>query len=144
MRHVWTVICMQSVIDRDSNNLSLIEVLEQFQLVPPAGVKPTDCRMPFNMQWVTLWSRSEGEEPSKHRARDTVLAPSGKRLFRREYEVDLVGTPRNRVRRGLVGLRLPESGEYLFVTEHRTESRQSWKKASVVPIQVKVGVESGS
>ena len=37
MKVIWAVLCENSVIDRDTNNVSLLNVLEQMQLVaePP-------------------------------------------------------------------------------------------------------------
>ena len=51
IEHAWSVLCTRSVTDRESNNISLFEVIEQISTVgpaPPPGA-PTAFRFNLNL-----------------------------------------------------------------------------------------------
>ena len=66
MLHVWSVLCTSTIIDRESNKISLIDACDvlNFHGDPPP-FDPKD-RKPiyvagFRLRWATLWTRSNVE-----------------------------------------------------------------------------------
>src|SRR5262245_41092364 len=60
--HVWTMISQASVIDKDTNNVSLFNVLESatFELAVTEGGGPV-YPIPFTFHVVSMWTRTPDE-----------------------------------------------------------------------------------
>jgi hypothetical protein len=103
----WAMLCESSIIDYESNNVSIINVIEQ---VSPDELPST---LPTPLTLVTLWERkSDSDRDSEDfRFRPTLQSPSGMR-----HEPDWIGvemkTPRHRLRTRLLGVPLDQPGEY--------------------------------
>src|SRR5690349_10209037 len=109
MRHVWSVLCSRATTDRDTNNVSLIEVLEQVEFVVREPLN-YPANTPFNAQLVTLWARSPLDVPTRTMARLRLLSPTGTELAAVESEVDLETSTRNRQLLNVRGLRIGGDG----------------------------------
>jgi hypothetical protein len=140
IRHIWTVLCSRSITDKDTNNISLLDVIEGIQLQVKKGTNKEEVSIPFPFQWVTFWAREKGEEdkPTDGRVKDIVLGPSGKIIFTKEYEVDLSQSKRTRFVRNFQGMPAPDSGQYTFRTQVRNEHRNVWEDVSEVPLEVSI------
>lgn len=133
-RHVWSVLCSRSVIDRDSNNLSLHNVIERLTI--RGELEPgTVTRCP--MELVSLWSLDESADITQSKARLTLLTPSGTSLGSEEYSMDLSVAPRLRHRTRLDGIPVEESGEYRFVVELQVKDL-TWEQVARVPLSIVV------
>ena len=139
--HVWTVFCTRSVIDKDTNNVSLFEVLEKISAVGEVpeekGKEKVVPAIPINAHLVTLWARRNPLISVKGRARIVFESPSHNLLFQREYEVDLSSFLRTRVRSEISALPVPESGWYRFKVELLSESG-NWQKVASIPLEVEL------
>ena len=111
---IWGVLCARSIIDQGSNNISMIDVVEQITLSPEAQF-PVNIVYPF--QLVSLWSRSDYEQPAIGRARIIVFSPSDEEIHREEIEIDLTSFRRLRHRLGFQGLPISETGKFVFQVE---------------------------
>jgi hypothetical protein len=141
IRHVWTVLCMRSVIDSDSNNISLFDVVEELQLLQKKGTARATSPLPVDLELVSLWAREPKEQPANGRAKDVIMSPSGKPLGEREYDLDLTEFERTRSRRNVRGVPIGESGQYWFRTQLWDEKRSKWQEVSNVPIKITIEVE---
>jgi hypothetical protein len=132
--HIWTVACSRAVIDRDSNNASLQNVIEQITIRDePAPGKVCSIAL----QVATLWARADFEVQARGHARLTFLSPSSDVLIGPlETEIDLVGYRRHRTRAGFEGLPLHEAGRYVFLVELRTEGQEEWRQVATIPLEV--------
>jgi hypothetical protein len=132
--HVWTVVCSNSVTDAESNNVSLLNVLEQVNVTGesiPGGV------LPAQVDIVTLWSRADYQAPERGYGRITFLSPSGSQLGEpMEFPVDLSQHHRGRSRHRLIGLPLEEAGRYVFRINFRSENEEAWHQVASVPLEV--------
>ena len=109
--HVWSVLCSNTIIDKDSNNISLIDALEQWNL-PPDTEFPVVIGNPFVL--VSLWSRANLSQGAKGRAKVTIRNPEEEAKDIPEYEIDLENYRRSRYRSGMQGFRLVSEGKYVF------------------------------
>ena len=133
MKHLWTVLCSRAVIDRDSNNVSLQNVIEQLTVhdePSPEGFWPS------RMDLLSLWMRNEVDEPERGWGRLSLHAPSGEVKGQWEFEIDLTDALRTRSRLTFGGLPLSEPGIYMFNLEQRASKRHKWRLAAEVPLQV--------
>lgn len=72
--HAWTVICEKTIIDRDTNNLSL-DVLEQISFVGVPRETGTALQLPLQVSIVSLWYRTIPEQEAQSQARIAYIAP---------------------------------------------------------------------
>lgn len=62
IHHAWTVLCARSLIDRDTNNISL-DVLEQLNVqIPPPLQGAGGFVLPARLEVVSLWFRAAEDE----------------------------------------------------------------------------------
>lgn len=140
IQHIWTVVCSNSVIDQDSNNISLQSVIEQLNITgtPPApGAVPV---VPITLEVVTLWAKTNFDEPAQGDARVTFLSPSGvpSEQLRFDYHIDLSTYKRNRTRWRINGLPVLGAGPHTFRVELQNEGEE-WREVATVPLEVIIG-----
>jgi hypothetical protein len=137
IRHIWTVFCSSSAIDRDTNQVSLFDIIERIRVdlvgPPPSGDKIV---IPSRCQVVTLWTRGQQSEPDSGASRLRLIAPGGQELLKSENEVDLTEYSLRRVRINLAGLPFVGNGQYRFVIDLSVEDE--WKVVAEVPVQLEV------
>lgn len=138
--HVWTVICSRVLIDRDTNNVTLVEVLEQVTLVA-SGPPPPESAVPLEMEIVTLWERRDENVPARARARIHLVAPDGKTANPLEYVVDLTTHVRTRSRTQVKGFPFRGFGRYEFRVAVRQDGQEDWQEVSRAPLQVVAATE---
>lgn len=131
--HVWTVLCRKMSIDRETNNVSLFDVLEQIQIYEWTG-QPAAVVGPFEL--ASLWYRPD--VPSRGEARVTLRSPSGHLLHEATQEIDLREYRRVRVRYLIPGISLEGSGIYNFIVEGRQQNSENWFPAASIPLEVTV------
>ena len=132
LEHIWSVLCSRSVIDSETNNVSIQDVVEQITI----NDKPTENGfLPFSMELITLWGREDNSKPSKGYERIIFTTPSGKTEVISEAEIDLTKVERHRHRVRFPGLPVSESGKYYFKVETKNGDNE-WKQVSAVPLKV--------
>ena len=140
MRHVWTVYCNERLVDADTNNVSLIQVLEQLNF----EVSESDLREPkrvvLDSMLVTLWARRENA-PNSGEMRITFLDPDGTDFGEPvSHPVDLGEQLRARVFTTVKGIVVKDSGIYHWVIESRDDDGDEWVEVSRVPVEIRVEV----
>ena len=132
--HVWTVLCSHAVIDRDSNDVSLLDVVEQVNIRD----KPSpDGGMLTPLDLMTLWARADLDRPAQGQGRVTFLSPSDEvndGPF--EYDIDLSQHGRNRSRGRFRALHIGGSGRHVFRVELRNEGETEWRKVADIPLEI--------
>jgi len=133
MEHLWSVICRFSMVNQESRNISLIEVLEQVAFDGDAGV----TRLNFPFELVSMWWRTDLDCGERARMRVLVQAPDGNVLNQdnpMEFEVDLEQYPKLRVNARFSGLPFGGTGIYRFILQAQTDDQ--WKEITVIPLEV--------
>ena len=141
MNLLWAILCERNIIDKDTNNLSLFNVIEEFTISaePPQDV-PLDAPLPdfpFQFWLVSLWVRAEINSPESGDVRLRVLLPNGNEAENNEFQLDLHEFIRTRHRIRFNGLPQPTEGEYLFVFESRQQNGD-WVWKGQIPLRVVV------
>lgn len=136
--HVWSVLCETSILDQDTQLISMINSVEE--LTVPEPPKP-DVVYPIVMNLVSLWMRSDIKKPGSGFARYQFVSPSGEVVQSLEQDLDLTKYERLRSRSQFAGFRLPGVGQYYFNVEYRNENNQKWKKVAALPVKVNIKKE---
>jgi hypothetical protein len=138
--HIWTVPCRFSITDGASNNVSLIEVLEEFRVpfaVPaPPGFVPR--LVPATVDVVSLWARQDMNQAVAGFGRMSIVAPNGDEVAQTEYEINLREVQRFRAVSRMLGFPIQNAGRYQFRVQWRLNANDAWQQVAVVPIWVQI------
>jgi len=144
IRHIWSVLCSQSVIDKDTNNISLFSVLEQLNVAGPPPSKESPGLIPISLEVVSFWERIPNDQPSRGRSSLLIVAPSGETIQRQVSDVDLTVYQRSRVRGKLNGLPVAATGRYEFRVQLRQDDSEEWEDVAALPLHIQFETPSGS
>jgi hypothetical protein len=145
--HVWSVLCSQSITNKDTNNISLIEILEQLkvnlELLSPDGTPaPPDVHLktvpilPIVMNVVSFWVRSDDDSPEVSYGRLSLKTPSGQERLISNFRIELEKFQQNRTINKMVGFPVSESGKFLFLVDLGTSPTGNWSRVAEIPLRV--------
>ncbi len=144
--HVWTVVCKDFVVDKESGNVTIFKALEQISFVrisESSDDTPPD-NIAYNFGLVTLWTRSDRDKPERIVSRYVFKGPDGKTIgASEEYPVDLKQYTRHRIMSRLPGIGFKGFGRYTFVVQKKLPGGK-WSKVAVVPLEVAEGESAES
>jgi hypothetical protein len=144
IKHVWTVLCRESLINQEDNILSLFGVIEEVTVtMPPINNVPTPppdkINLPINYEIVNLWSREEDDEEEKATLEIAQLNPKGEELNKITQELVFpANVKRLRSRTKVSGLTIQGRGNYSFRVRIKEKGDKSFKTVSEVPLEVKI------
>lgn len=144
--HEWSILCSYSIVDRDANNLSLINVIEQvaFDVQLQDGQSSDEgIVLPLNTVIVSRF-RKLAEEDKIVRAQMQInfVDPKGKNLGTFEESIELNSGVKNiRMRSGVEGLRVTTSGLYKFDVAIKEENQEEFTKLYSLPLEVALNIK---
>lgn len=138
VEHLWTVLCSRSLVDVESQNISLLEVIDEISVAPEALTDPQGITLPLRMELITCWRRSNLAQGTKTRAKMTLVHPDGRTLEEQSYSVDLSESTRRRTRFRIPGITVTKAGTYWFRMEVQTVGNGPWIKVAQLPLDIVV------
>ena len=134
--HVWTVLCRTSIIDGDTNNVSLINILEQIGFAQPASATTSEPgTINFEMVLMTLWMRSDVNKPEEIEGRTVIKGINGEQIWQNEYKINLKKAVRHRIRSLFQNIKFTGVGTYSFIVQKKSSSGR-WVQVANVPLQI--------
>ncbi len=140
--HVWSVLCKDFTVDKETGNATLFKTLEQLTLLRSAEAESDEPdQIQFNMTLVSLWSRSDPDVPESCLSRYIFKSPSGKTMGSQEYPIDLRKHVRHRNLMRMAGIGFGGFGRYQFVIQKQLPSGK-WTRVAMIPLEVVRGEAS--
>lgn len=141
-KHIWTVLCYKGSLDKYSNQVSLLDVLEEVEvgLVEAIPEDAENAVIPFNMNLVSLWIRSDPETPESVSTRYSIVSPKGDVVLTWDHAVSLSEHMRARSFLRLAQFPFRGPGDYAFRVEMRDEESGQWNRVSEVPLRLKISL----
>ena len=146
-RHVWSVLCYKSVIDRDENQISLLAVTErlilnqspeEYELLEKGLLKAKEqdkaLAVPVTLELANWWVRSDPEKPEAMPARVRIIAQDGWEFPRQDMKVDLEHATGQRIRLKIDTFLFRGFGLYWFLVESKPGKR--WRTDARIPLEV--------
>lgn len=133
IRHAWSLACNKSIIDPTTNNTTIVDVVEQIN-IPPGSPVPTF--VPMQIDFVSVWYRSDAGAGERGTGRLTIACPDGDRTQQIQFAVDLSLFYRTRTIVRSSGLSLRGPGIYNFVVELSQDGENTWTPTAEVPLTV--------
>lgn len=140
----WAILCHRGIVDRFSNVLSIIEVVNEINLAKMNHESPDESQeasgMAINCHLVTLWSRSDPDEPEEFWQRVTITTPDGEEHSAPGDRLlgDLLDHKRTRLLTGIRVIPYRGSGMYFFNVLCAEDKGAGGELAGRVPVEVKV------
>ena len=135
---VWGVFCQSAIVDRYTNNISLVNIIEELKLEALPPIKEGDEKTPavaVDARLVTLWIRSDMEKSERGRGRIRIIYPTGESSFGPEFDIDLSEFLRLRQISNIPALPIKGEGQYKFILEYE-ESSSIWIQKYTLPLRV--------
>jgi hypothetical protein len=149
IEHVWSVVCSKSIIDGESNNISLLEVIEQvnvpapphvnLEVPPPADPSEAKAAIAIPFELVTLWTRAFDGEASQGKGRIATIGVSGNRKEFPPFDINLMANDRIRTRARFMGLEYRQPGRMSFIVELKNDGEDTWKSVATIPLVIGFG-----
>jgi hypothetical protein len=137
VKHVWSILCAKSSIDRTTNNISLFEVIEQLQIqAPPERLREAGFAA-FPLEFISLWCREVADTPARGTGRVVILDPAGNELNSTTFDLDVTTHQRRRVISKLGGMPVRGNGQYLVRVQQQVDD-ETWTTVAEVPLDITV------
>lgn len=140
MKHIWTILCQNSVVDQQSNSMSINNCIEALNLsLEKKFEQEPMIAVPVEYQMVSFWSREKNEEGDVQvDLRVDVVDP--RKIILDSMNCTFVAKKefkRMRNRWGVQGLKVSIPGDYLFVVYKKTPSGE-YGLIAELPLEVNV------
>jgi hypothetical protein len=143
--HVWTAVCRESMVDEETNNISLLEAYENLQfdvnLSDQDYKKGTSIGVEFKLEVVSLFFRNTTTKVESFKETLLVLDPKGAKLG--DAVADVTFQAANDRMRNIMRFdtfAVTTSGVYLFQVFMSKAKASTKEPIAVVPVNVRVTV----
>ncbi len=129
-------VCLHTIIDKDSNNISLIEIIDQINIeTSGTDANKTEYGL-IDFEVVTIWERPEIIKPIISRGGISFISPDGKTLFQEEFDIDLQVHFRCNIVMTISGLAINKEGMYSFQIKSFNEKNNEWITAGNISLLI--------
>ncbi len=140
--HIWSVLCGQSIINSDNNQISLLNVMERFEInavVQNSKDFEKDINIAVAYEVVSFWINSSEDKEVKGIVDISVKNPNNeeRHLFSTEFTIP-ANTKRLRTRLKIAGFVVKGSGIYNFIIKFRETEKDEPKEVTILPLEVVV------
>lgn len=141
LEHIWSVVCSNSSIDQETNNISLYNVLEQVNIAAADLEKMASkdkIVLSFMYEIISLWQKTARDQDVNRIGKIECVDPDGNKLDEREFEIAMKkGINRLRTIAKVNGFRFTKPGVYNLNVSIK-QSDDSWAKVASLPLEVRV------
>lgn len=138
----WAILCYKANIDQTSNQISLVDVMEEVTIASPLGPDQNASRvgMAQHMELVTHWHRTVEDVPEVGAMALAVVSPAGNTLAEAELEIRLDTAKRYRGILKTDVIPFDGFGKYTFRISR--QSGDEWHEVGNVTLEVKAPAET--
>jgi len=146
IKHIWSVLCKESVVNQDDNNISIHGVLEELSVfLSPAketGKLPEKFSIPMNYEIVSMWQRNKEVELAKAEIEYIFVDSENKELLKSTQMIEIPkNSRRHRSRMKIVGMPLTKAGDYTFQVKIKEEGSDAFRLVAELPLEVKINLQ---
>lgn len=141
MKHIWSILCQNSIIDSETNTISLYNSLEEIKINIDKSKMPADeqIKLPIEYDVVSFWI-DEDDDINKERKFYTeveLLDPNKKIISSTSTEYIMKkGIKRVRGRIKNKGLKITIEGRYWFKVKMKEKKSDKFKEVAEVPLDI--------
>jgi hypothetical protein len=141
--HIWSVLCSNSTLDRNTNNVSLFNVLEQLNVPKEKFSKAADnpaanVVVGVNCELITLWKKAEKDKVVLAEEKIELADPNNKVLGSIINAIEIPeNSHRARIRVVVNGVKITVEGEYKFKISVKNKEDKNFVEMAQVPLEIK-------
>ncbi len=146
VKHIMTVACGSSAVDRDSNSLSILNVIEEITVnLDSVQNQPIDLSQKKGVQFpfeiVSVWGRLNNSDDISAEIKIVLHDPDGVVMQELPYKLEIKAIhQRMRIRIKSNGLNITKQGDYYFSI--LLKSGDSFEEVGQVPLVIKITLPS--
>ena len=139
IKNIWSIISTKTVVDKDSNMISLFDCIEQFNVnidkkdIDKNKVKKVSAKFEI----VSFWKDDEIKKERHGEFAIELYDPNNKKL--NKYENSFVIPKAMKRMRTIItfgGFPITTEGEYIFKIKYRKNKKEKYVQVSELPIEV--------
>ncbi len=131
----WALLCKQSIINQETGNISLIEVLESITVPHRVDEKAPFAFFDFDL--VVYWLRQiPSIEEDEYLFKLKIISPLQELLLEGERTIDFGEESRVFTVLDFAGFPVPEAGVYAFHIQLPNDHGTEWEDVELVQLQV--------
>lgn len=139
--HAWSLLCHSAIIDRETNQLHIHDVVEAISVAVETGLEEDQVQMlsgPEPLVLVSYWVREENERPEMATFRIRIRTAGGEELVAPSHQLDLKESTRLRAIQKIRAVPFDGPGRMWFhVDEQRgDDDAPEWLEVAAVPLDV--------
>ena len=138
IKHVWTVLCKETVIDQESNNISIFDALEQIVVeVDNEPIYPINVQIMYEI--ASLWIKSDQSENAESEVVINITDPDNNivKTFNQTLSIPK-NLQRMRTRTKISGIVVTSAGLYHFNIKIKNKSEKEFTNVAEIPLLVQV------
>jgi len=140
---VWAMLCRHCIVNEETDNISLIEVVEEV-VAPPRPNSDEITFVFFEFSLVIYWKKEElADQDNQYKFRLRLLSPSQEVLFEGERNLDFNERLKILSTVKFIGLPVPESGLYEFQIQLPNDDNTDWRNVYSVTLAVNYELVEG-
>jgi hypothetical protein len=142
LKNIWSILCARSIIDKETNNISIYDALEQLEVEVKIknneGI-PVAINLPIEYEVVGMWLRENTEKEIKAELIIELFNPKGKiiKTFNQSIEMP-AKMKRLRSRLRIKGFTVEMPGGYLFKVKIKEADQVEFRVVSELPLEVHI------
>jgi len=133
IEHIWSVLCLKSIVDSDTNLISLFEIIEELtiQSYTETGITPVEFEI------TTCWFRENAGKEKEYEYKISLITPLGKDKGGPDIQLQLKkGIQRIRSRTRFQAFPVEELGIYWFKVSLKG-AKGKYREVASIPITIK-------
>ncbi len=145
IKHIWSIICSQSTIDSETNNLTLVNVIEKITVnVLPADIDKMKAdgakgfMLPAQLEVTSFFKKQDEKKVGVFDMRVRMTNPVGETMITSlPQKIGLKEGVKNiRIRNRFAGIPVEKTGEYSFVVDLKDISETEYAEVGRIPLDV--------
>jgi|GEM_PF-625305 hypothetical protein len=149
IEHVWSIICSRSIIDSETNSLTLNNVIEKITVNIPKvefekakGTGHTIFNAPIEYEITSLFRKSEGKKVTLFDMRVRMVNSSGQTIMTgAEQKIGLKEGVKNiRIRNRFNAIPLEKTGGYTFIIDLKEIEETVYAEVGRIPVEIEMKI----
>jgi len=147
VEHIWSLVCKNSSIDNETNNITLFNLIERITMNAPKQeidkIKNGEAKgilLGMDFEVVSRFKKLDKSKTTAFDFRLRFLAPSGKLLpVQAEQKIAFTeGIQNMRVRNRFSTMPIIEAGEYTISVEAKDVGESDYQEVAKVPLEIMI------
>ena len=145
MKHVWTVLCQKSIVEKDTDRISLLNALDSLGFIVSKEKLQKEKSVPVNLEILSCWSRCDGEVADFlvkiefiNVAKNKVLIASEEKIISSNNELPAEKLSSLRSRLLIPFLPIESAGAFIFKISQKKKNDSDFSVVAELPLEIKI------